>query len=257
MTHVFRLIASELSSLVVADDEERLREKAVLLWDAHTLKAQADEVHSVILNKWAVLARPCAELRAAIRAYGDTTQSACARLQSSAGTTRALGMLPPRAWTSFVKHATVEQLSTVLTSFVFDAPAPWIEPGQMRDALDQLARSTTERAAPPRSSTTEPASPESAEDRTMRDRKALRELAEHVLDGRDWVAVHDLLRDCGDWPTARRVLAELTAVANDSDVPYELSWGHRVDPDPDLTPSWVTDGWFGRRLTAVAERLDG
>lgn len=232
LTHVFRLIASELSSLVVADDEERLREKAVLLWDANTLKAQADEVHRVILNKWAVLTRPCAELRSAIRAYGDATQSACARLQSSAGTTRALGMLPPRAWTSFVKHATVEQLSGVLTSFVFDAPAPWIEAGQMRDALDQLARPTTERAAPPRSSTTEPVSPESVEDRSMRDREALREIAEQVLDGRDRIAVPDLLRACGDWPTARRVLAELTAVANDSELPYELSWGPRLDAAP-------------------------
>lgn len=255
LTHVFRFIASELSSLVVADDDERLREKAVLLWDAHALKAQADNVHRVILDRWPNLARPCAELRAAIRAYGDATQSACARLQASAGTTRALGMLPPRAWTTFVKHRTVSELSNVLTSFVFDAPAPWIEPAQMREALERLARPTTERRSPPRSSTTDTPPSEPADERTMRDREALREVAEEVLDGQDRFAVHELLRECSDWPTARRMLAELTAVANDSDLPYQLSWKEHLDVDVAATPAWVTTGWFGRTLTDTGDNV--
>jgi hypothetical protein len=245
LARAFRLWSVELLTLTNATIEE-LREQAPKLWGSEEIIQRAERLHGAILRRWPELDRTCTELRAAIYAYGDASRRAAARLTDSAGTTRNLTLLPPETWRTFARTASRERLAAVLDGFMFDAPAPWHEPAAIVTAVEEGPRTTAPRPAPPRPSLPDPGLSEDASAAGGGAVERLRSAAEHVLRGRDRVAVHDVLSEAGDWPAARRLFADLSSAHLHPQLPYRLTWSAHLDPRPGDAPSWLSHGHFER-----------
>ena len=134
----------------------------------------------------------------------------------------------------------------MLDGFVFDAAAPWHEPSAVVTAVEEGPRGTPPRPAPPRPSVPDPGvSDETGSDTAAADR--LRDIAEQVLRGRDRVAVESVLDE--DWPTARRILADLSSAHLHPELPYRLTWSDDLTVHPNASPTWISPGWFERTDT--------
>jgi hypothetical protein len=244
LTKVFRLLANELTSLVQRGAAEALRENAQLLWGNRSLIVQAEEVHAVVLGRWPSLGPPCAALRTSLAAYGDAIEAAAGRLIEQAGTTRALGFLPAETWVSFARRSDAPTLAAVLDSFVFDAPAPWLSPQALAEAVESARPAGGSRSRPPR--------PDDRQDLAEKDlmptddAAELRAAAMRLLGDRDAISVAELLDEAGDWPTGRRLVGEMIAIHHHPELGFELRWDDGLRIDPGSFPSWVSDGWFGR-----------
>jgi hypothetical protein len=247
LTQVFRLIANELSIMSLGADAGQLRENAQLLWGNEALIARAEDVHAVVLRRWPALDRECQWLRSGLAAYRDAIDAAAARLIERAGSTRALGLLPAEEWRTFARTADTARLGAVLDTFVFDAPAPWFDPQAMTEAVESGGQPDTTRIPPPR-----PADPGAGDAADPGDAPADHDgttKAESLLgpDGSRDVAA--LLRAAPDWPSARRILAQLTAAHHDPALPYTLSWAEGLDVAVDDSPAWVSRGQFRRNAS--------
>lgn len=242
LTKVFRLLGNELSILVATSTTAQLRENAQLAWGNERLIEQAEKVHRIVLDRWPTLHQACTRLRMSLAAYADAVQLAAGRLVERAGTTRALGLLPIETWLTFTRSSDTEVLAGVLDGLLFDAAAPDFTPEGMLEAVESGRRTGTARMAPPRPSS-ETDAPESA---AATDREDLRAQAERILAGRDSVSIVDVVDDSGDWITARRVLAELTAAHLHDELDYELVWEDGMRIDPSSGTPWATHGSFRR-----------
>ncbi|GAA0261978.1 hypothetical protein [Cryptosporangium japonicum] len=250
LTKAFRLIVTELFMLTSGGTIDALREKAPLLWNADALIGEATGMHDTLLSRWPELTRPSTELRAAIASYRDVSTAAAGRLTQAVGATRALDLLPPEVWRTFTRRSSVSALAAPLTGLVFDAPRAWLSAGDLTEAVAQAERPTAARIRPPRPADDEPVDTEPA--RTADDAEAadLTARAEAALAGREAVAVSELVGGSGDWPTARRLLADLTAAAQHPSLPYALVWGDGLLVDAEGVPSWRGQGTFRRALVA-------
>src|SRR5690606_2944396 len=182
------------------------------LWGTEELAQRAEGLHATILSRWPELDRTCGELRAAIYAYSDASRRAAGRLADSAGTTRNLTLLPAETWRTFAQTASKEQLAAVLEGVVFDAPAPWHDPAAIVRAVDESPRPAPVQPTPPRSGLPDPGPVGSYDGPAADPLERLAAVAEEALADRDAVAVDELLRESGAWVSARRVLADLTAI---------------------------------------------
>lgn len=242
LTKVFRLLGNELAILVSTSTSAQLRENAQLAWGNERLIEQAEMVHRIVLDRWPGLHRVCSLLRMALAAYADAVQLAAGRLVERAGTTRALGLLPVETWLTFTRGSDPDLLAGVLDGLLFDAPAPDFSPQTLLEAVESGRRTGTARMAPPRpDSDTRP--PQRA---TATDHEDLRAGAERILAGRDRVGVIELVDAAGDWITARRLLADLTAAHLHDELDYELVWADKMRIDPAAGTSWATQGEFRR-----------
>ncbi|GAA3398161.1 hypothetical protein [Cryptosporangium minutisporangium] len=250
LTRAFRLIVTELFMLTSGGTIDVLREKAPLLWNADTLIGEATAVHDTMLARWPDLTRPSTELRAAIAAYRDVSTAAAGRLTQAVGATRALDLLPAEAWRTFTRRSSVGALAAPLAGLVFDAPRAWLSAGDLSEAVAQAERPTPQRLRPPRPDADETAG--GPEARAVDDAEAadLAARAEAALAGRDAVEVAELVGGSGDWATARRLLADLTAAAQHPSLPYALTWGDGLLVDAEGVPSWRGNGRFSRGLVA-------
>lgn len=246
LTKVFRLLGNELAILVATSTAAQLRENAQLAWGNETLIEQAEKVHRIVLERWPELHRVCTALRMSLAAYADAVQTAAGRLVERAGTTRALGLLPIETWLTFTRGSDTEVLASVLDGLLFDAAAPDFAPETLLEAVESGRRTGTARLAPPRSSGDDTEAPESS---AAVDREGLRAEAERVLAGRDEVSVTEVVDAAGDWITARRVLAELTAAHLHDELEYELVWSDGMRIDPAAGTPWITEGSFRRRAS--------
>ena len=131
-------------------------------------------------------------------------------------------MLPIETWLTFTRSSETEVLAGVLEGLLFDAAAPDFSPATMLEAVESGRRTGTTRMAPPRPDS-ETEAPESA---AATDREDLRAEAERILAGRQSVSVVELVDGAGDWITARRVLAELTAAHLHDELDYEREFAH-------------------------------
>jgi hypothetical protein len=252
LTQVFRLIANELSIMSLGGDVAQLRENAQLLWGNEALITRAEEVHTVVLQRWPALDRECQWLRSGLAAYRDAIDGAAARLIERAGTTRALGLLPAEEWRTFARTASTERLAAVLDSFVFDAPAPWFDPQAMTEAVESGGQPDTTRIPPPRPAADGPSGPSgpTPDGPVPPDQDGTRIAAEGLLGPSGSAQVADLMRAARDWPGARRILAQMTAAHHDPALPYTLTWEEALDAAGGGAgaPAWVTHGQF-RRVT--------
>jgi hypothetical protein len=250
LTKAFRLIVTELFMLTSGGTIDALREKAPLLWNADALISEATGLHDTLLSRWPDLNRPSTELRAAIASYRDVSTAAAGRLTQAVGATRALDLLPPEVWRTFTRRSSVGALAAPLAGLIFDAPRAWLSAGDLTEAVAQAERPTAQRIRPPR-----PADDDLADDgpvRTADDAEAtdLAARAEAALGGREAVDVAELVGGSGDWATARRLLADLTAAAQHPSLPYALVWDDGLLVDVGGVPSWRGQGRFSRALVA-------
>jgi hypothetical protein len=160
--------------------------------------------------------------------------------------TRNLTLLPPETWRTFARTASRERLAAVLDGFVFDAPAPWHDPASIVTAVEEGPRTAAPRPAPPRASAPDPGLSEDASADGGAAAERLRGVAEQILRGRDRVAVEDVLAEAGDWPTSRRLFADLSSAHLHPDLPYRLTWSAGLRPRPGDSPSWLSHGHFER-----------
>ncbi|MGW5789136.1 hypothetical protein ACWEV3_00890 [Saccharopolyspora sp. NPDC003752] len=247
LTKMFRLMGNELAILVASSTAETLGDNAQLLWGNESLIGQAKDVHAVVLRRWSELDRYCAELRTALAAYADAVDAAAVRLLAQAGTTRGLGLLPVETWRTFARDSGPDMLAAVLDEFVFDAPAPWFSPHALLDAVESGRQVSTTRVPPPRPDDTE--TPPDPDIGVVDDIEELKTLAERLLGGEDLVSVTEVVDDAGDWMTARRVLAGVTAIHHHPDLDYELVWQDGLRIDTENSPSWTSHGHFRRTRT--------
>lgn len=245
MIRAFRLWTIELATLTTGKIED-LREHAPKLWGSERVRASAEELHTIILDRWPDLEHTCTELRAAIYAYGDVSLRAAARLRDSAGTTRNLSLLPAETWRTFAQTATASELASVLDGFVFDAPAPWHSPASIVVAVDESPRSAPARPAPPRSAMPDSGLSDEAPDPDAALIERLTGVAEQALAGKQAKAVQALLAGAGDWPSSRRLLADLVSAHLHPGLPYRITWADGLLVDPDTAPNWLSTGRFER-----------
>ncbi|MEV6029719.1 hypothetical protein AB0L65_01145 [Nonomuraea sp. NPDC052116] len=243
LARAFRLWALELITLTTGTIEE-LREQAPKLWGTEEIARRAQGLHGTILTRWPELDRVCTDLRAAIYAYSDASRRAAGRLADSAGTTRNLTLLPTETWRTFSQTASREQLAAVLDGFVFDVPAPWHDPAAIARAVDEAPRPAPAQPTPPRSNLPDPGPGDSLDTSLSAAMERLREVAESLLGGAPQVALADVLGS--DWPSARRVLADLTTVDLRPELPYRLRWSDGISIDPDREPTWLSQGYLER-----------
>ncbi|MFI6322535.1 hypothetical protein ACIBG8_33705 [Nonomuraea sp. NPDC050556] len=242
LARAFRLWALELITLSSGTIEE-LREQAPKLWGTEEIARRAQGLHGTILTRWPDLDRVCTDLRSAIYAYSDASRRAAGRLADSAGTTRNLTLLPTETWRTFTQTASKERLAAVLDGFVFDAPAPWHDPAAIARAVDESPRPAPAQPTPPRS-----ALPDSGPGSVIEPPGAavarLAEVAETALSGSNRVALSSILGS--DWPSARRLLADLTSVDLRPELPYRLVWSDGLTIDPSAEPTWLSHGHLER-----------
>jgi hypothetical protein len=244
ITTALRLLVAELVALTVSGTVEALRERAPLLWNAKSLIDQASAVHEILLEFWPGLSRQCGQLRSAIAAYEDASTNASARLMAAAGTSRALNLLPPEMWKRFARRASVDELAAVLADQVFDAPSPWHDVADLAEAVAGKPQPTGGRSTPPRSRVPD-GDEQPPQEWSDAEAERLAAVADEVLGGGDSVAVEQLLAAV-DWPTARRVLADLVAASNNDRLGYRLAWSGPVQVRAGSVPSWLTPGVFER-----------
>lgn len=245
MIRAFRLWTIELATLTAGKIED-LREHAPKLWGSERVRTAAEELHTIILDRWPDLEHSCTELRAAIYAYGDVSLRAAARLRDSAGTTRNLSLLPAETWRTFAQTATAGELASVLDGFVFDAPAPWHSPASIVAAVDESPRSAPARPAPPRSAMPDEGLSDQAPDPDAAAIERLTGVAEQALAGKQAKPVQALLGAAGDWASARRLLADLVSAHLHPALPYRITWADGLLVDPDTPPNWLSTGRFER-----------
>lgn len=253
LSRIFRHLGNELAILAAGSTAETLGDHAQLLWGNKSLITQAEDVHAVVIERWPQLHGECATLRLALAAYGDAVETAAGRLIEQAGTTRALGLLPVETWVSFARGSDADTLAGVLDGFVFDAPAPWFSPHQLTEAVESGRQTGGARQPPPRPEAGAAPPPETTV-APADDADHLRDLAERLLGDTTSVPVTEVLDDSGDWPAARRVLADLTALHHHPDLPYELVWSDGLRIDVTASPSWTSHGSLVRVADAEAEK---
>ncbi len=247
LTNMFRLLGNDLAILAAGATSEILGESAQLLWGNRELLSVADEFHQTAIKRWPQLDRQCTELRLALGTYVDAIKAAAGRLIDQAGHTQALGLLPVETWRTFARNSSAEELAEVLGTFPFDAPAPWFSPTDLLAAVESSGAGGPLRLPPPRPD--QPAANAEHLADPIDDTQDLRTQAEQLLGAGVSIPVHETLRSLGDWRTARRVLAELTACHHHPDLPYELLWTDHLDIS-DQTPTWVSAGTFQRTVPA-------
>jgi hypothetical protein len=247
MTNLFRLLANPLAQLARSASIESLRAQARPLLGNGELLDKAQEYHDAAATRLPELLPACTDLRLALAAYRDAVSTAAQRLLAHAGKTRALGLLPAERWRSFARSSDAGALAGALDGLLFDAPAPQFTVDALLDAVEEGLHVDGNRIPPPRPRIDDDVPP--AEFDADREGAVLAGFAEQLLAGRDEATVASLLADAGDWPAARRVLSQLTAVHLRDELPYALSWGDGMRIDVTSTRTWVSDGWF-RRLTS-------
>lgn len=243
LARAFRLWALELITLTTGTIEE-LREQAPKLWGTEEIARRAQSLHGTILTRWPVLDRVCTDLRAAIYAYSDASRRAAGRLADSAGTTRNLTLLPTETWRTFSQTASRERLAAVLDGFVFDAPAPWHDPAAIARAVDEAPRPVPAQPTPPRSTLPDQGPEDSLASSPNAAIERLTEVAESLLGSSSRVALAGVLRS--DWPSARRLLADLTTVDLRPELPYRLVWADDLTISPGEEPAWLSHGYLER-----------
>lgn len=244
MTNLFRLLANPLAQLAKSAPIESLRAQARPLLGNGELLDKAHEYHDAAATRRPELLPECAELRMALAAYRDSVGTAAQRLLAHAGRTRALGLLPAERWRSFARTSDAATLAQALDGLLFDAPAPQFTVEALLDAVEEGLHVDGDRTPPPRPRLGD--EPPPAEFEADQERAVLVALAEDLLAGRDEVTVGALLTDAGEWPAARRVLSQLTAIHLRDELPYALSWGDGLRVDVDGSRTWVSDGLFKR-----------
>jgi len=247
MKNLFRLLASPLAQLAKSAPIESLRAQARPLLGNGELLGKAQEYHDAAATLRPELLPECADLRMALAAYRDAVNTAAQRLLAHAGKTRALGLLPAERWRSFARTSNAATLSRALDGLLFDAPAPQFTVESLLDAVEEGLHVDGSRTPPPRPRLDDEPPPDEFD--ADQESAVLLALAEDLLAGRHEATVGSLLSDAGEWPAARRVLSQLTAIHLRDELPYALAWGDGLRVDLASTRTWVTDGWF-RRLTA-------
>lgn len=240
LTGVFRLLSNPIMQLARSGTIESLRSQAQPLLGNSELIDQAQLYHNRAADRWPELLPECTDLRMALAAYRDAVTTAARRLIDQAGRTRALGLLPTERWRSFARDAGVDDLAAALDGLLFDAPDPHFSADDLLDAVEEGLRAESGRTPPPRPRIDEDETPV---ERTDPDEDQLAARAEKLLAGRAEVAVAELL--AADWPAARRVLADLTAIGLRPALPYALTWEDTLRTAVVGDISWVTDGRFG------------
>ncbi|MFC3383170.1 hypothetical protein [Couchioplanes azureus] len=244
LTHVFRLLANPIMQLARGGTVESLRSQAQPMLGNSELLEQARLYHNRSASRWPELLSECTDLRMALGAYRDAVTTAARRLIDQAGRTRALGLLPAERWRSFARDASVDELAAAADGLLFDALDPCFTADDLLDAVEEGLRGDAGRTPPPRPRI-EDDGPVAAPADTEAEVLAAR--AERLLGSRDRVGVAELLAAAGNWPAARRVLSDLTAIQLRTELPYALTWEDGLRIDPASEPAWVTDGWLRRR----------
>ncbi|ROP28859.1 hypothetical protein [Couchioplanes caeruleus] len=244
MTNVFRLLANPIMQLAKGGTVESLRSQAQPMLGNSEMLDQARLYHDRAAIRWPELLNECTALRMALGAYRDAVTTAARRLIDQAGRTRALGLLPAERWRSFARDAGVDELAAAADGLLFDAPDPCFTADDLLDAVEEGLRSDAGRTPPPRPRIDDDGP---APGHADTEAEALAARAERLLGSREQVSVAELLAAAGNWPAARRILSDLTAIQLRSELPYVLTWEDGLRIDAASEPAWVTDGWFRRR----------
>ncbi|HUR06182.1 MAG TPA: hypothetical protein VM347_26785, partial [Nonomuraea sp.] len=137
-----------------------------------------------------------------------------------------------------------ERLAAVLDGFVFDAPAPWHDPAAIARAVDEAPRPVPAQPTPPRSTLPDQGPEDSLGSSPSAAIERLTEVAESLLGSSSRVALAGVLRS--DWPSARRLLADLTTVDLRPELPYRLVWADDLTISPGEEPAWLSHGFLER-----------
>ncbi|TLF47572.1 hypothetical protein FE391_46000, partial [Nonomuraea sp. KC401] len=101
-----------------------------------------------------------------------------------------------------------------------------------------------DRPTPPRSNLPDPGPGDALDTSPDAATERLTQVAESLLGDASRVALADVLGS--DWPSARRVLADLTTLDLRPELPYRLRWSGALTIDPEREPAWLSHGYLER-----------
>lgn len=223
------VFANELGRLVVsATLPELLAERRV--HDDRGLIDRVADLQRLVTDDFPELDPAAYKLLLEAQRYVDTVEDLLNRVLDEGGDTTNLQLLDPEEYLTAARNSTVEELATVAAGIAFDPAAPWVDAGDVLDAVGSYRPRRAVRTRPPEPAGVPGRDPiealREAGERATR-RRALQ--AEALLDGADAAGVTAGLRAAG-WPAAGRMVAELLTLAH-SDEPYEVALSDALHVD--------------------------
>jgi hypothetical protein len=232
---MFAVFANELGRLVSdATLLELLAERR--FHDDRGFIERVAELQRLVTDEFPALDPAAYKLLLEAQRYVGAVEGVLNRILDEGGDATNLQLLDPEEYLTAARNATMAELATVGAEIVFDPTAPWVDAGDVLDAVESYRPRRLIRARPPEPAG-EPSGDPLAELQEAAERATVRRVlqAETMLDGRDDADVTDTLRAAG-WPAAGRMLADLLTLAG-SGRPYAvtLSDALLVDADGPLT----------------------
>ena len=232
---MFAVFANELARLVTdATLAELLAERR--FHDDRGFIERVAELQRLVTDGFPTLDPAAYKLLLEAQRYVGAVEDVIGRILDEGGDATNLQLLDPEEYLTAARNATVDELAGVGAQVVFDPASPWVDAGDVLDAVESFRPRRATRTRPPEPAGQAAGDPiqalhDSAERATRR--RALQ--AESLLGGREQADVTDNLRAAG-WPAAGRMLADLLTLAGSGE-PYEVSLSDalRVDADGPLT----------------------
>jgi hypothetical protein len=232
---MFAVFANELNRLVTgATLPELLAERR--FHDDRDFIERVAELQRLVTDDFPALDPAAYKLLLEAQRYIAAVEDLLNRVLDEGGDATNLQLLDPEEYLTAARNATLDELAIVAAEIVFDPAAPWVDAGDVLDAVESYRPRRVVRTRPPEPAGDPTRDPieemRAAAERATR-RRALR--AEALLDGAPDADVTDQLRAAG-WPGAGRMLADLLTLAH-TEQPYTVTLGDalHVDPDGPLT----------------------
>lgn len=235
---MFAVFANELTRLVVdAPLPELLAERR--FHDDRGFIERVAALQQLVTDAFPALDPAAYKLLVEAQRYISAVEDVLNRILDEGGDATNLQLLDPEEYLTAARTASIDELAEVGADIVFDPAAPWVDAGDVLDAVESFRPRHVTRTRPP-----EPVGAPSGDplqELRERDECATRRRvnqAEALLDGRERADVTDALRAAG-WPGAVNVLAELLTLAA-ADQPYRVALTDALIIDRDGPVTYVS-----------------
>jgi hypothetical protein len=232
----FAVFANELQRLVSdAPLSDLLVERR--FHDDEDYVAHVGALQTLVTDEFPGLDPSAYKLLLEAQRYVDAVQALLDRVLDEGGETRNFQLLDPEEYLQAARAASADDLAAVTAHLVFDDAAPWVDAGDIIEAIETYRPRRAPRVRPPEPSASPDADPVAElhlrAERAMR-RRVLQ--AEALLGGRDEAELTDTLRAAG-WPGAVTLLTDLLVLDGLPEQPLRVRLGDPllVDPEGALT----------------------
>jgi hypothetical protein len=235
---MFAVFANELGRLVAGATLPELLAERRFHDDRGFIDRVAD-LQRLVTDDFPALDPAAYKLLLEAQRYIGAVEDLLHRVLDEGGDASNLQLLDPEEYLTAARNATLDELSVVGAGVVFDPASPWVDAGDILDAVESYRPRRVVRTRPPEPAGDASTNPiedlkESA-DRTTR-RQVLQ--IESLLAGAEKADITDSLRAAG-WPAAGRMVADLLTLGT-SEEAYDVALGDALHIDAEGPLTYVS-----------------